>query len=65
MLAPDDALLARLVGTRCGKPVLTCIGGGDRAPNRCWPDCDALPASVRRDDFVLVHDAARPNLAHR
>src|SRR3546814_11493689 len=24
----------------------------------------ALPDAVRADDFVLVHDAARPNLSH-
>ena len=43
------------------KPVLTCIGGATRARS-VSAALDALPAEVRADDFVLVHDAARPNL---
>jgi 2-C-methyl-D-erythritol 4-phosphate cytidylyltransferase len=45
-----------------GKPVLACIGGASRADS-VLAGLDALPASVRADDFVLVHDAARPNLS--
>ena len=45
-----------------GKPVLTCTGGGSRAAS-VLAGLVALPESVRADDFVLVHDAARPNLA--
>lgn len=45
------------------KPVLTCIGGAARADS-VLAGLAALPESVRADDFVLVHDAARPNLAH-
>lgn len=45
-----------------GKPVLTCIGGATRAAS-VLAGLLALPDSVRADDFVLVHDAARPNLA--
>lgn len=45
-----------------GKPVRTCIGGAARADS-VLAGLDALPDSVRKDDFVLVHDAARPNLA--
>ncbi|UYB54421.1 2-C-methyl-D-erythritol 4-phosphate cytidylyltransferase [Xanthomonas sp. AM6] len=45
-----------------GKPVLTCIGGASRAGS-VLAALDALPESVKGDDFVLVHDAARPNLA--
>lgn len=45
-----------------GKPVLTCIGGASRADS-VLAGLLALPSSVRADDFVLVHDAARPNLA--
>ena len=44
-----------------GKPVLACIGGDERAYS-VQAGLAALPASVRADDFVLVHDAARPNL---
>ena len=45
-----------------GKPVRTCIGGDERAAS-VLAGLAALPESVRADDFVLVHDAARPNLA--
>lgn len=45
-----------------GKPVITCTGGAARADS-VLAGLGALPASVRADDFVLVHDAARPNLA--
>ena len=43
------------------KPVLTCTGGATRADS-VLAGLLALPESVRADDFVLVHDAARPNL---
>jgi 2-C-methyl-D-erythritol 4-phosphate cytidylyltransferase len=42
-----------------GKPVLTAIGGAERCDS-VLAGLDALPASVAADDFVLVHDAARP-----
>jgi len=45
-----------------GKPVLACIGGETRADS-VLAALDALPDGVRDDDFVLVHDAARPNLS--
>jgi len=45
----------------CGKPVLTCTGGQTRAQS-VLACLHALPEAVRADDFVLVHDAARPNL---
>jgi 2-C-methyl-D-erythritol 4-phosphate cytidylyltransferase len=45
-----------------GKPVLTCSGGDVRSES-VLAGLAALPGSVRADDFVLVHDAARPNLA--
>lgn len=44
------------------KPILTCIGGATRAGS-VLAGLHALPGDVRADDFVLVHDAARPNLA--
>lgn len=44
-----------------GKPILTTEGGATRAAS-VLAGLQALPESVRSDDFVLVHDAARPNL---
>jgi 2-C-methyl-D-erythritol 4-phosphate cytidylyltransferase len=44
-----------------GKPVLACVGGDTRAQS-VLAALAALPESVRADDFVLVHDAARPLL---
>lgn len=45
-----------------GKPVVTCSGGEARADS-VLAGLATLPDDVRMDDFVLVHDAARPNLA--
>ncbi len=45
-----------------GKPIVTCTGGASRADS-VLAGLAALPAIVRPDDFVLVHDAARPNLS--
>jgi len=42
-----------------GKPVLTALGGAERSDS-VLAGLDVLPASVGADDFVLVHDAARP-----
>jgi 2-C-methyl-D-erythritol 4-phosphate cytidylyltransferase len=42
-----------------GKPVLTCMGGGERADS-VLAGLLALPDSVAKDAWVLVHDAARP-----
>lgn len=47
--------------TVADKPLLTCVGGSERADS-VLAGLAALPESVRPDDFVLVHDAARPNL---
>ena len=44
-----------------GRPLIACTGGATRAAS-VLAGLQALPASVRADDFVLVHDAARPNL---
>jgi 2-C-methyl-D-erythritol 4-phosphate cytidylyltransferase len=44
-----------------GKPLLVC-SGGDARSDSVLAGLAALPESVRGDDFVLVHDAARPNL---
>ena len=44
-----------------GKPVVTCIGGGERADS-VLAALRALPEGVAEDALLLVHDAARPNL---
>ncbi|MDO4709803.1 MAG: 2-C-methyl-D-erythritol 4-phosphate cytidylyltransferase [Pseudomonadota bacterium] len=46
-----------------GKPVLRTSGGASRAASVA-NGLAALPAEVADSDIVLVHDAARPNLAH-
>jgi len=47
------------IATLNGKPVLTAIGGAQRSDS-VLAGLEALPADVAADDFVLVHDAARP-----
>lgn len=47
---------------RCGKPVRTCIGGAERADS-VRAGLHALDGLAPADAWVLVHDAARPNLA--
>ena len=42
-----------------GKPLHTTVGGVERSDS-VLAGLDALPAAVGVDDFVLVHDAARP-----
>ncbi len=61
-LAPGDA---RWPGwrERQGKPVRTCIGGGERADS-VLAALQALPPEVGDDTLVLVHDAARPHLGY-
>ncbi len=63
VLAADDAYWRDSAVTHLDKPVLTCVGGAERADS-VLAGVDALPDTVRADAFVLVHDAARPNLAH-
>jgi 2-C-methyl-D-erythritol 4-phosphate cytidylyltransferase len=59
-LAPDDPYWG---GWRHleNKPVYTCIGGAERADS-VLAALQALPATVSEDQWVLVHDAARPCL---
>ena len=45
--------------TISGKPVLIATGGVERSDS-VLSGVDALPAAVGANDFVLVHDAARP-----
>jgi len=44
-----------------GKPIYTCIGGAERSDS-VLAALQALPATVSEDQWVLVHDAARPCL---
>ncbi|PJK09630.1 2-C-methyl-D-erythritol 4-phosphate cytidylyltransferase [Lysobacteraceae bacterium NML95-0200] len=60
--ANGDCPLA-LPQTCRGKPVLRALGGASRAQSVA-NGLAALPAEVAATDIVLVHDAARPNLAH-
>ncbi|MEP6899075.1 MAG: 2-C-methyl-D-erythritol 4-phosphate cytidylyltransferase [Rhodanobacter sp.] len=57
-LAAADTLW-RAVDAIDGKPVRTAIGGAARSDS-VLAGLNALPLEVADDDFVLVHDAARP-----
>jgi 2-C-methyl-D-erythritol 4-phosphate cytidylyltransferase len=59
-LAPEDPWWA---GWRHmeDKPIYTCIGGAERADS-VLAALQALPATVSEEQWVLVHDAARPCL---
>ncbi|GAB3089499.1 2-C-methyl-D-erythritol 4-phosphate cytidylyltransferase [Lysobacter terrae] len=59
-LSADDLLWPGWT-ERQGKPVLRCVGGGERADS-VLAALHALPADVGANALVLVHDAARPNL---
>lgn len=48
-------------GALAGKPVLRCTGGAERADS-VLAALQAIPDAAR-EGLVLVHDAARPNLA--
>jgi 2-C-methyl-D-erythritol 4-phosphate cytidylyltransferase len=63
VLAPGDAHWPgwRELG---GKPVIACVGGAERADS-VLAGLHALPASVGEEQWVLVHDAARPCLRRR
>lgn len=57
-IAEDDRLWPGIAALS-GKPVATVIGGDLRADS-VLAGLQALPDGVGADDFVLVHDAARP-----
>jgi len=59
-LAADDVHWPAIASLH-GKPVLRCVGGGERADS-VLAGLRTLPAGVPRQALVLVHDAARPNL---
>lgn len=60
VLAGDDAYWPGWTAF-LDRPVITCPGGSARADS-VLAGLAALPDSVRADDFVLIHDVARPNL---
>jgi len=57
-LAVDDPHWPDLSSLR-GKPVLSGLGGGERADS-VLAGLRALVDKVEKDNFILVHDAARP-----
>jgi len=57
-LAVDDPHWPDLSSLR-SKPVLSCLGGGERADS-VLAGLRALVDKVEKDNFILVHDAARP-----
>lgn len=57
-LAADDVRWPGL-STMAGKPVRTAVGGAERSDS-VLAGIDALDGTVDAQDFVLVHDAARP-----
>jgi 2-C-methyl-D-erythritol 4-phosphate cytidylyltransferase len=59
-LSADDPYWAGWRGMH-GKPIYTCLGGGERADS-VLAALQALPDTVSEDQWVLVHDAARPCL---
>jgi 2-C-methyl-D-erythritol 4-phosphate cytidylyltransferase len=59
-LAADDPHWPGWTTLHC-KPLITCIGGGERADS-VFAALRALPLDVADDELLLVHDAARPNL---
>ena len=61
-IAADDAHWPGW-GALEGKPLIATHGGGERADS-VLAGLRSLPESVRGEDFVLVHDAARPCVLH-
>jgi 2-C-methyl-D-erythritol 4-phosphate cytidylyltransferase len=57
-IASDDLYYDREIGVRDGVTVLRC-GGPTRSDTVCNA-LQALAATCRDDDWILVHDAARP-----
>lgn len=59
-LSPDDPYWAGWREME-GKPIYTCLGGAERADS-VLAALQALPQTISEDQWVLVHDAARPCL---
>ena len=63
VLAASDAVDLDELRAGLGDTPLLRADGGDNRADSVLAGLHALPETVRADDFVLVHDAARPNLA--
>lgn len=61
-LSADDELWPSITELE-GKPVRTCLGGSERADS-VLAALDALSEICKPEDWVLVHDAARPCVRH-
>jgi 2-C-methyl-D-erythritol 4-phosphate cytidylyltransferase len=61
-LSADDELWPSITELE-GKPVRTCLGGRERADS-VLAALDALAEFCGPDDWVMVHDAARPCVRH-
>lgn len=61
-LSPNDELWPSITELE-GKPVRTCLGGAERADS-VLAALDALAEFCGEDDWVMVHDAARPCVRH-
>ena len=57
-IAPDDAYFDRAIGARDGLTILRC--GGATRSDTVRNALQALAGTCRDDDWILVHDAARP-----
>ncbi len=57
-IAPDDAHFDREIGAREGLTILRC--GGATRSDTVRNALQALAGTCRDDDWILVHDAARP-----
>jgi 2-C-methyl-D-erythritol 4-phosphate cytidylyltransferase len=62
VLAADDGYWPAIAAP-ADMPVLTAIGGAERCDS-VLAGLHGLPPTVGDDDFVLVHDAARPCVRH-
>ena len=58
VIAPEDPHYDRLIGARDGVTVLRC--GGPRRSDTVRDALQAMATMCRDDDWILVHDAARP-----
>ena len=61
-IASDDLLYDREIGVRDGVTVLRC--GGRTRSDTVRNALQALDGTCRDDDWILVHDAARPCVPH-
>jgi 2-C-methyl-D-erythritol 4-phosphate cytidylyltransferase len=62
VLAPDDAQFAREDWSAFGEKVQPLYCGGDSRRDSVYNGLVAMASSAEPDDWVLVHDAARPCL---